>query len=151
MEPYVLSPRVRTAPWKVKADVATYIYLAELFAFIGMPDASRHLEEAIFRRFQESPLQVEQIRAIRGRDNHVQPSRYAEAMTDKIVTLMCVPKLHLFATKHHIEPKETYEEVVKKTTKRMKATFPEKEGFVSRQTSVKHSIDQDCRRNNLRV
>lgn len=130
MEQYLLSPRIRTAPWRVEDDIATYIYLAELFAFIGLLDASRGVEEALFRRFQESPLQVEQIRAIWGRDNHVQPSKYVEAMADNIVTFSCIPKMHLFALDHDIEPEETYEEVVKKTMKRMKDAYPDKEGYV---------------------
>lgn len=128
MKQYLLSPKVRTAPWKVEDDIATYIYLAELFAFIGMSDVSRDIEKSILRRFRESPLQVDEIRAIWGRDNHVHPSRYIEAMADNIVTFMCVPKLHLFAIEHDVEPEETYEEVVKKKMKRMKDAYPEKEG-----------------------
>ncbi|UPX18194.1 uncharacterized protein EKO05_0008500 [Ascochyta rabiei] len=128
MEQYLLSSRIRNAPWKVEGDIATYIYLAELFAFIGMPDVSRELEKSIFSRFQEVPLQVEQIRAVWNRDNHVQPSRYVEAMADNIVTFMCVPKLHLFAIEHDIEPEQSYELVVRKTLKRMKDAYPEKKG-----------------------
>lgn len=128
MEQYLLSSKIRTAPWKVEDDIATYIYLAELFAFIGMPGASQDLEGAIFRRFREAPLQVEQIRAIWGRDNHVHPSKYIEAMADNIVTFMCVPKLHLFAIEHDVEPDGTYEEVVKQKMNRMKDAYPEKEG-----------------------
>ncbi|KAJ4340600.1 hypothetical protein N0V95_007448 [Ascochyta clinopodiicola] len=128
MEQYLLSSRIRNAPWKVDGEIVTYIYLAELFAFIGMPDTSRELETAIFCRFQEVPLQVEQIRAIWNRDNHVQPSKYVEAMANNIVTFMCVPKLHLFAIEHDIEPEETYELVVRKTLKRMKDAYPEKKG-----------------------
>jgi hypothetical protein len=128
MEQYLLSPKVRSAPWKVKDDVATYIYLAELFAFIGMSKISQDLEGSILSRFRESPLQIEGIRAIWGRDNHDHPSRYIEAMADNIVTFMCVPKLHLFAIEHDIEPEETYEEVIKKKMKRMKDAHPDKEG-----------------------
>ncbi|KAJ4378976.1 hypothetical protein N0V86_005853 [Didymella sp. IMI 355093] len=36
MEQYLPSPEVRSAPWKVEEDLATYIHLAELFAFMGM-------------------------------------------------------------------------------------------------------------------
>lgn len=54
MEQYLLNSRVRSAPWKAEDDLVTYVYLAELFAFIGMLGASRDVEEAIFRRFRES-------------------------------------------------------------------------------------------------
>ena len=128
MEQYLLSPKLRSAPWKVEDDIPTHIYLAELFAYIGMSKVSQNLEDSILRRFRESPLQVEDIRAIWNRDNHTHPSRYIEAMADNIVTFMCIPKLHLFAIEHDFEPEETYEEVVRKKMKRMKDAYPEKEG-----------------------
>ena len=49
-------------------------------------------------------------------------------MADNIITFMCVPKLHLFVIEYDIEPEETFEEVVKKTMRRMKDTYSEKEG-----------------------
>ncbi|KAF3053678.1 hypothetical protein E8E11_010997 [Didymella keratinophila] len=128
MEQYLLSPKLRTAPSKVEDDIPTHIYLAELFAYIGMSKVSRDLEDSILRRFREAPLPVEEIRAIWSRDNHTHPSRYIEAMADNIVTFMCVPKLHLFAIEHEIEPEETYKEVVKK---KMDA-YLEKEGHRNR-------------------
>lgn len=124
MEQYLFNPKFREAPWKVDDDIATYIYLAELFAWIGMPKPSQELQAAIFRRLRESQLQVEQIRAIWGRDNHAWPSRYVEAMADNIITFMCIPKLTLFAMEHDIEPKERYERTVKKTLRRMKDAYP---------------------------
>jgi hypothetical protein len=127
MEQYLLNPKVRTAPWKVEGDITTYIYLAELLARISMSKVSQDLVGSILRRFRESSLQVEDIRAIWNRDNHTQPSRYIEAMADNIVTFMCIPKLHLFAIEHDIEPKETYEEVVKKRLKSMEDAYAEKE------------------------
>lgn len=97
MELYILDEKIRSAPWKVGNDVSTYIYLADLFAHIGMSGASRDLEGAILRRFRESPLRIEDMRAIWNRDSHNGPSKYAGAMADNIVTFMCVPKMHLFA------------------------------------------------------
>ncbi|KAL1655089.1 hypothetical protein SLS61_002399 [Didymella pomorum] len=128
MEQYLLSPQVCTAPWKVEDDIPTLIYLAELFAYICMSKLSRDLEDSILRRFRESPLHVEDIRAIWNRDSHTCPSRYIEAMADNIVTFVCIQKLPLFAQEHDIEPKNTYEGVVKKKMKRMKDAYPEKEG-----------------------
>ncbi|KAH6642597.1 hypothetical protein C7974DRAFT_385748 [Boeremia exigua] len=130
MEQHLLNPRIGSAPWKVGDDVATYIYLAELFAFIGMPDTSQKIERAVLRRFRGPSLQIEQIRAIWGRDNHTTPSRYAEAMADNIITFMCVPKMHLFAIEYDIDPDQTYEQVVKKAIRRMKDNHPEIEGSV---------------------
>jgi hypothetical protein len=127
MEQYMLNPKIRTAPWKVEGDIVTYIYVAELFAFIGMSDASKELKDAIFRRFRESSLQVEQIHAIWGRDNHVQPSRYVEAMADNIATFMCVPKMQLFVLEHDVEPETTYEELVKRKMKSMMDAYPDNE------------------------
>lgn len=131
MEQYLVSTR-KSAPhrgrWKVEDDIATYIYLAELFSFVGMEKASRDLEGSILRRLRNSPLQIEDIRAIWNRDNYTHPSRYIKAMADNIVTFMYVPRLHLFAIQHDIEPEETYEEVVQNKMKRMKDAYPKKEG-----------------------
>ncbi|KAF3034904.1 hypothetical protein E8E12_005252 [Didymella heteroderae] len=128
MEQYLLNPKVRTAPWKVGEEVAMYIYLAELFALIGMPRVSRDVEGSILHRLRESPLQIEDICAIWSRDNHNHPSRYIEAMADNIATFMCVPTLDLFGMEHDMEPEEIYEEVIKKKMKRMRNAYPVKEG-----------------------
>jgi hypothetical protein len=83
MEQYFLDPRIRSAPWKVNDDFATYISLAKLFAYIGMPHAEQAVEMAVMRRIQEAPLRVRQMRQIWMREITRAPSRYAESLADK--------------------------------------------------------------------
>lgn len=138
MEECMLSPNIQNVSWKVEDDIATYIYLAELFAVIGRPDIGRDVEGAILRRFHQAPLPVEQVRAIWGRDNRIHPSKYVEAMADNIMTFLCVPKLHLFALEHEIDPDQSYEDVVKKRMKGMKVVYPEHERSVHPQPSKRN-------------
>jgi hypothetical protein len=56
MEQYLLTPEVHDAPWRVRGNIASYIYLAELFTFIGMPETCLNLENTILCRRQEYPL-----------------------------------------------------------------------------------------------
>jgi hypothetical protein len=64
MERYLLHSEVRDAPCRVRGDIASYIYVAELFAFVGMPDAALNLETAILCHLQEHPVRFDQILAI---------------------------------------------------------------------------------------
>jgi hypothetical protein len=73
MEQYLLSPRVRDMPWKVSDDFASYICLAELFAYIGMSQATSKLKIAIIQGMRERPLDVEQIRGILAREQAHRP------------------------------------------------------------------------------
>jgi hypothetical protein len=113
MEQYLLSPIVRHAPWKVSDDFASYIYFAKLFAFVGMLQAARELEAAIFRGLRERPLNIEKIRGIRGRENAQHPSLYAEVMADNIFTFTCVAKIELLLVEYDVEPARTYKERIK--------------------------------------
>ncbi|KAF2128956.1 hypothetical protein P153DRAFT_376285 [Dothidotthia symphoricarpi CBS 119687] len=125
MEQYLLNHKVRSAPWKIRRDIAPYVCLAELFAFIGMAEASRKLETAILRRFREVPLRIEQIRAIWGREDGLHPSRYAKIMADNVFTFLCVPKMEFFAKEHDIEPAESYEKEVKRKLECLAKTYPQ--------------------------
>lgn len=98
MEQYLLNPRVRDAPWKISDDFASYIYLAELFSFIGMLHAARELDVAILRTMRERLLGVDQIRGIWAREHAQNPSRYAEAMADNIFTFTYVAEIEHFLT-----------------------------------------------------
>jgi len=112
MEQYLLSPRVREAPWKVRDDFAMYIYLAELFAYIGMSQAASGLEIAIIRGMREKALDVEQIRGILAREQAHRPSRYAETLADNIFTFAYVGTIELFTLQYDIEPDQLYGERV---------------------------------------
>lgn len=124
MEEYTLHPRFRTAEWKVRGDVATYICLVDLFEYMGMGEAAEKLEVAILRRLREFPLRLEQIRAIWGRENYAYPSRWAEAMADSIVTFLCVPKLEAFVAKLYGGAEENkYEDVIATKLNAMAKTY----------------------------
>jgi hypothetical protein len=61
MEQYLLNPLVRGAPWIVRDNFVTYIYLSELFEFIGMSVTARQLEIAITTGMRRHPLEAEQV------------------------------------------------------------------------------------------
>jgi hypothetical protein len=112
MEQYLLNPRVRDVPWKVVDDFPSYIYLAELFAFVGMPHVASKVEAAIVRRMRERPLQFDHICGIWAREDVQHPSRYAEAMADNIFTFTCVAEIEHFLLTYDIEPMKTYKECI---------------------------------------
>jgi hypothetical protein len=91
----------------------SYIQLAELFAVIGMLDTARKLEMSILTSIQEQPLEAEQVSKIWARESKQFPSRYAETMTDNILTFTCVPKVEMFLAEYDIEPTKTYEQRIK--------------------------------------
>lgn len=103
MEQFLLDSRTRSAPWKVNDDFATYISLAELFAYIGMPQAAHGVETAVMRRIQEAPLEVQHMRQIWMRENTLAPSRYAESLADNILTFACPPKIKRFMAAFGVE------------------------------------------------
>jgi hypothetical protein len=125
MERYLIDTGVRNAPWRVRGPIASYIYLAELFAFIGMSQAALDLEKAILCRLQEHPLRIDQILAIWGRENKLNPSKWVYAMADNIMTFLCVPKIEHFRVEYDIELEETYEERLEKRLQHTTDCYPE--------------------------
>ncbi|KAH5514229.1 hypothetical protein HBI52_113250 [Parastagonospora nodorum] len=123
MEQYLLSPRVRDVPWKVSDDFASYICLAELFAYSGMSQATYKLEIAIIQGIRERPLDVEQIRGTLAREQARRPSRYAETLANNIFTFTCVAKIELFMLEYEVEPAKSYEDRVKGGIQRRAATI----------------------------
>jgi hypothetical protein len=125
MERYLLDPGVRDAPWRVRGDIASYIYLAELFAFVGMSEVALKLETAILRRLQEYPLRIDQVLAIWGRENKLHPSRWVYVMADNIMTFLCVPRIERFRINCDIEQEETYKERLEKRLQHTTDCYPE--------------------------
>lgn len=125
MEEYVQHPEFRQADWRVGDDIFSYICLAELFERIGMPKDTGKLEDAIFRRFREKPLRIEQIRAIWAREKQNGMLKYAEALADNIFTFMCVPKIERLLAEHDIGAKENYEQRVSRKLRYLARRYPE--------------------------
>ncbi|KAF1952059.1 hypothetical protein CC80DRAFT_423379 [Byssothecium circinans] len=126
MENYVIHSRFRGLPWKVRGDISTYIFIAEVFGRIDeFGFAHQALKTAIMRRLYEMPLSKEQVSLIWMRETPNMPSRYARALATNIATYSCVTGLERLKLEWDVEPGEGLEERVEKRIAALAARLPE--------------------------